>query len=453
MAISAPLKIEKLHEIEYFEGGPTIWHDADWIMYAVGSVCEKTVVTAYVNGRKKQTADSKTELYEKLGVKDKAEMEDKLANDPRWKNVTFEEELVLEPIENVLHSVNSTIQRIVSDLGASSQKLFITQGDTNFRNDVATLNKYKANRSGVVRPHYYNAIKEHMIEYHGAIVATGMEAEDPVVTGHWQAHEEWVSNLEKGIRKGTINPLEPEAMECPHVMVSVDKDTYQSAGQHYDPKTEVLRWIHELGECRLITRYHETKTLKDGSPAVKDRKIKFSGLKGLYLQMLQGDDIDNIPGVKGYGPVKLFETMDPLTTEREFYETVYKIWEEYVPEFMAEQDVEDEIRKNNWDYSYRGKDAKLIAAFRKKAKAARAKAWKLGTMSENYHYYHWNQFVEDEFGAPTLELKPGALEKGRMEKEPYDLLHEVATLLWIRHYEIPEGQDVMAPLSKFRHGL
>ena len=134
------------------------------------------------------------------------------------------------------------------------------------------------------------------------------------------------------------------------------------------------------------------------------------------------------------------------------YETVYKIWEDYVPDFMAEQDLQDEIRKNNWDYSHLGVDAKLITAFRKKAKASRAKEWKLGTMSENFQYYHWDQFVEDEHGAPTLELKKGAVEKGRMEKEPYDLLHEISSLLWIRH-EVREEGDHMAPLGHFRPGL
>lgn len=445
MAISKPMKQEKGHELSYHEGGPLLLHDADWIAYAVGSVCQTLIQTVSVKGEVKFEAESKTELYEQMGVKDKAEMEDRLANDKRWKHVTFEERIELEPIENCLHSVNMTIQRIIDDVGAGDQKMWITQGNTNFRNDIATLKKYKANRSGVERPHYYDTIREHMIEYHGAIIATGMEAEDPVVTEHYQAHDKWLKELPKKIQMGLINPLNPEELECPVIMVSVDKDTFQSAGQHYNPKTEELRWISEFGSTTLKTRY------KECGVKVKDRSIKFDGLKGLYLQMLQGDDIDNIPGIKGYGPVKLYETIEPLKTERELYETVLKCWEDYVPVFMAEQDVEDEIRKQNWDYSFRGANAKDITAFRKKAKAARMALWKKGAMDQTFQYYKWDCFVEDEFGAPTLELKPGKNE--RMEVEPYDLLLEVATLLWIRHYEVAEGEYLMAPLSKFRHGL
>lgn len=456
MAISKSIKVEKGHELEYHEGGPVIFHDADWIAYAVGAVCETTIEEVYNNGKLKFEAKSKEELYKNMKVKNKADMELQLKTNPRWKGVTFKSRLELEPIENCLHSVNATIQRIVDDLGASDQKLFITVGSSNFRNEVATLNKYKANRDGKERPHYYEAIRQHMITYHGAIEATGMEAEDPVVTLHYQAHQEWLKGLTKGIQMGTIDPLNPEDMECPYVMVSVDKDTFQSAGQHYNPKTEVLRWISELGKCELETKYHETKKLKNGNPAVKSRKIRFDGLKGLYLQMLQGDEIDNIPGIPGYGPVKLFEVMNPLNRERDMYETVLKAWEDYVPDFMADQDLQDEIRKQKWDVQYRDKyqkseHKKEIAAFLKKAKATRAKEWKEGTMSTNFHYYHWNQFELDEYDTPTIHLLPGKRE--RMEVEPYDLLQEVATLLWIRHYEIAEGDCVDAPLSKFRHGL
>ena len=140
----------------------------------------------------------------------------------------------------------------------------------------------------------------------------------------------------------------------------------------------------------------------------------------------------------------MFEVIDPLKSERELYEEVLKHWEEYVPLFMAEQDVEDAIREKNWDYSYRGADAKKITAFRAKAKKARLADWKEGAMSTNFHYYHWDQFVQDEFGCPTLELKPN--HKPRLDVEPYDLMQEVATLLWIRHHEVKEGDCVLAPL-------
>jgi len=450
MAITKKIKKEASHSIKYYEDGPIIWHDADWIPYAVGSVCQTLVETVHINGRLKFEAETKKELYENFKVKDKAELDDKMANDPRWKGVVITKEFKLEPIENVLNSVNKTIQRIVDELGASDQKLFITVGSNNFRNEIATLNKYKANRSGVEKPHYYPAIRDHMIAHHGAVIAEGMEAEDPVVTGHYQAHKEWIEDLPNKIRKGEVNPLVEGSMECPHVMVSVDKDTFQTAGQHYDPKTSELRWISELGECRLITKYHETKKLKNGDRAVKDRKIKFTGLKGLYLQMLQGDDIDNIPGLAGFGPVNLFETMNELLTEKEMYRTVLGKYEEGIGIFMAEQDTQDEIRRLELDYSWRSADTKQISAIRAKAKAARKKQQLAGELT-SYEYYHWDQFETDEFGAPTLELIKG--HKSRMSKTPLEMMQEVATLLWIRHVEVKDGECVDAPIGNFRPEL
>lgn len=50
-------------------------------------------------------------------------------------------------------------------------------GKGNFRHQVATVKPYKGNRKSE-RPHWYQAIRDHLISVYGAVVVDGMEADD-----------------------------------------------------------------------------------------------------------------------------------------------------------------------------------------------------------------------------------------------------------------------------------
>jgi len=54
------------------------------------------------------------------------------------------------------------------------------------------------------------------------------------------------------------------------------------------------------------------------------------------MQMLKGDQVDNIPGVPGIGPVKAAKALAGLTTEEQMYLAVKELYEQHYGEKAAE---------------------------------------------------------------------------------------------------------------------
>lgn len=153
-------------------------------------------------------------------------------------------------------------------LKCTDYKAFIT-GETNFRYDLAKTVPYKGNRAAVVRPDHYEALRKHLTRLE-AVTTDGEEADDAV-----------------GIETNGKNVW----------IVHVDKDLDQLPGWHYNPVKDLEYFITEE-----------------------------EGLKSFYLQMLTGDRIDNIQGLKGIGPVKAARLLKGLTTGKEMYEAVVEAY-------------------------------------------------------------------------------------------------------------------------------
>lgn len=131
-------------------------------------------------------------------------------------------------------------------LKCEDYKAFIT-GKTNFRYGVATTVPYKGNRKDSVKPPHYDALRKHL-ERMEAVVTENEEADDAV-------------GIESTRYVGWI--------------VHVDKDLDQLPGWHYNPVKNEEYFVTEQ-----------------------------EGLYNFYLQLLTGDRVDNIQGLKGIGPVK-----------------------------------------------------------------------------------------------------------------------------------------------------
>jgi DNA polymerase-1 len=169
-----------------------------------------------------------------------------------------------------LARVTQLVHEIVYDeLRCDDYKAYIT-GKGNFRNDIAVTEPYKGNRKDAKRPVHYVAIRNHLQRL-GAELVEGQEADDAVAieatnTGGW--------------------------------IVSIDKDLDQVAGWHYNfVKKE---------------EYYVTEE---------------EGLRNLYIQVLTGDRIDNIIGLKGIGPKKAAKLLEDCKTEREYYEACLKAYD------------------------------------------------------------------------------------------------------------------------------
>ena len=150
--------------------------------------------------------------------------------------------------------------------GCKDYKLYIT-GKGNFRNDYAKTAPYKGNRKAVDPPIHKNALRAHALKAWEAILTVDEEADDAIA----------------------IEATKLGLLEC--VMVTIDKDFLQIPGHHYNP-------------------VKKTFTMMD----------YWSSTLFFYTQILTGDAVDNIIGLKGIGPVKGAKLLEGCESEMELYE-------------------------------------------------------------------------------------------------------------------------------------
>ena len=148
--------------------------------------------------------------------------------------------------------IDFTMRQIQRD-NETDRMLVAIKGRGNFRTDI--FPKYKANRPSL-DDDMRKALTyghEYMVDRWNAVMADGMEADDLVSI--WAA-ECWDVNTD-------------------YCVVGIDKDLLQIPGNHYN----------------FNKRTHVHVTPDDGD-------------YNLMVQCLTGDSTDNIPGLKGIGPVK-----------------------------------------------------------------------------------------------------------------------------------------------------
>ena len=172
-------------------------------------------------------------------------------------------EVVADPLAYALHSCKVYINGMVKKTGATKSRLFLTGGG-NFRSVVDS--EYKANRKGTAKPIHYQAIRDYMVKHLGAEMIEGMEADDKLAL----------------------------CQTDDTMIATIDKDLLMVAGKHYN-------------------------FVKDESKTVTQEE----GTHWFYMQMLMGDKVDNIIGIRGIGPKKaekiLAESEDwDLTVEDQY---------------------------------------------------------------------------------------------------------------------------------------
>ena len=176
--------------------------------------------------------------------------------------IGFSSEDIEEPLAK--WRMNEAVDTILSDVGADTYFGWLT-GKGNFRNDIAKTAPYKGTRVAP-KPSHYTALREHLQVKYGFMMTQGIEADDAVAIACYAIPEEEM------------------------IMVHIDKDLNQLRGWHYN--------------YRKKEKYHVTE---------------FEGLLSFYTQILTGDRIDNIIGLKGIGPVKAQRILKECKTENEMY--------------------------------------------------------------------------------------------------------------------------------------
>jgi DNA polymerase-1 len=173
---------------------------------------------------------------------------------------------------------------IYVNLKADEYKAWIT-GKSNFRYDIAKTVPYKGNRKDAVKPKHYDALREHLVKRHDAILTVGEEADDTVAIASTELLDEcWI--------------------------VHVDKDLDQLQGWHYNPVKDERYYVNDFDAyCSFCT------------------------------QLLTGDRTDNIPGLLGIGPKKAQKALKDAKTKEELLQAVFEKYQEcgHTLEYLTEQ--------------------------------------------------------------------------------------------------------------------
>lgn len=173
------------------------------------------------------------------------------------------------------------MEELVMKPWVGDYKGFLT-GSGNYRYDIAKTQPYKGNRKAE-KPKHYDLLREYLIKAWGCEVVEGQEADDAI----------------------GIMASENEDKES-FVIMSIDKDLDMIEGWHYN--------------------------------FVKDNKYfiePFEALKRFYSQILTGDNVDNIPGLKGIGPAKSAKILAECDNEQKLFDAVLKAYDgnlEYLTE-------------------------------------------------------------------------------------------------------------------------
>lgn len=165
-------------------------------------------------------------------------------------------------------------------------QVFLT-GKGNFRNEVAKTLEYKGNRKDAEKPRYLQSVRDYLVNMYGAVVSEGEEADDLIA-------------------------IEATKLGYDACIASVDKDFLQ-----------VPCWHYNIGKQEFV------------------KVDELEGLRFFYSQILTGDRVDSIQGLKGIGPKKADKILRDCGSEFELYSAVYRTYER-----VLKEDFEDFMLEN-----------------------------------------------------------------------------------------------------------
>lgn len=174
-----------------------------------------------------------------------------------------------EPFGLVMKALDEFFIDLRDRLDLTDMEGFISgPSENNFRNKIAVTAPYKGQRKGE-RPEHYDSIRAYLKAEWEFVESVEEEADDLIAIRSTELHKD----------------------TKPHIIVSIDKDLDQLPGWHYN-------------------FVKGTKYYVDESEA----------LRNLYVQVLTGDRVDNIIGIRGIGKVKANRILSDAATEREMFD-------------------------------------------------------------------------------------------------------------------------------------
>lgn len=113
------------------------------------------------------------------------------------------------------------------------------------------------------------------------------------------------------------------------IICSRDKDLFMVPGYHYQWECGAQhavqpKLVSELGSLRLESA----------------KKLRGDGMRFFYAQCLMGDNVDNIPGIPFYGPIKTFKTLETCNSIPELFNTVREAYRKHYGDIWGERLLE-----------------------------------------------------------------------------------------------------------------
>ncbi len=165
------------------------------------------------------------------------------------------------------------LEELVMRPDVGDYKGFLT-GSKNYRNEIAKTAPYKGNRTGD-KPIHYEILREYLRSAWAFTEVQEQEADDAI-----------------GIAAYEFDSVDE------YLIMTLDKDLDMIRGWHYN----------FVKNNKYLIEEHE-------------------GIVNFYKQILTGDRVDNIVGLKGIGPKKAEKLLKDCKTEQELYDAVLKAYD------------------------------------------------------------------------------------------------------------------------------
>jgi 5'-3' exonuclease len=177
-----------------------------------------------------------------------------------------------EPESIAMARCSEFIEDLILFNGFGEYQGYLT-GKKNFRNEIAVTAPYKGNRKSA-KPKHYQLLRDYMESAWSFTMIEDQEADDAI----------------------GIAAYEMEVGE--YCICSIDKDLDMLRGDHYNFVKDERYFITEE-----------------------------EGIKNFYKQLLMGDRVDNIIGIKGIGTVKAERLLKECKNENEMYLAILEAYD------------------------------------------------------------------------------------------------------------------------------
>lgn len=218
-----------------------------------------------------------------------------------------------QAVSTAIRRTDQRMNQILDECQARDYTGFLT-GKDNFRDKLATLQRYKGNRYDedgrrlTPQPEWLQEVRLHLETEWGCLMEQGQEADDAL-----------------GIAREELLVDEPDTIS---IISSIDKDLRINPGMHHNQNT---------GEVDEVTGFGEIHKRKSG--------IGGSGLKFFYAQMIMGDSADWIkglpkvteymkeeyPGIRrgGAGPMVAYHVLNGVDNQADAEHLVWECYKSY----------------------------------------------------------------------------------------------------------------------------